>query len=86
VSKKIEQWSVCFLPEDCFLAPEIRPKYLQGIVDGKSQRSSAIVNRRGDLVITKSGAEYELGVPAAEYEAKYPGCRERLLDSLTEVE
>ena len=80
---KLENWAVVFDP---FKAPEARRPKLGGEVyghptrpDGQSITTSAVSHIEGQLVVTHSGSRYELGEPAADYEAMYPNAKARVL-------
>jgi len=88
----LENWFVSYIQEDPYMAPELCPRCLKGDVfgnekfeDGSFIRTSDIKGKRNDKIVTHSGSEYELGVPDKEYEEKYPGSKERLLNSLKEI-
>jgi hypothetical protein len=87
---KLEQWSVIDTrgPYD---PPEWAQPSLTGTVtghhrksDGKSIVTSPIAGVENGVVRTKSGTLYELGEVDPEYEAKFPGARERLFKSYTQ--
>lgn len=86
---KVERWCVVSRMDYGFQPPDVPGKCLQGLVmghrlyaDGKAITTSRVVHRKGDLVLTRSGSEYELGEPDPRYEAQYPNAKERLLESL----
>lgn len=81
----LKNWSVTTFEESVYLAPEQRCPRLHGEVyghamfpDGASITTSPMVSRRGDIVTTQSGSEYELGDVNPAYEAAYPNARERV--------
>jgi hypothetical protein len=88
---RIENWSiVCSDYIDPYKAPEMYSSRICGEVygngnfdDGTVVTTSKIISVRGDIVITHSGSEYELGEVDAEYEKQFPNARERLFNSLT---
>jgi aspartate 1-decarboxylase len=86
---RLEDWSLVDAPDNGLTAPEIRQRALVGIVtghpnhdDGKRIRTSAIAGKAGEVIYTCSGAVYELGEPHPDYEAKFPGARRRVIDSI----
>src|SRR5256885_164786 len=86
---KVERWCVVSRMEYGFQPPDVVGICLQGVVmghrlyaDGKAITTSRVVHRKGDLVLTKSGSEYELGEPDPRCEAQYPNAKHRLLESL----
>lgn len=88
---KIDNWVFVHGGGDPYKAPEVGGLFLNGIVtghpvrpDGNQVTTSAIAGKRGGKVVTKN-TEYELGEARADYEAAYPGARQRLLDSLPEL-
>jgi hypothetical protein len=86
---RLENWSVVFSETDPYLAPELQKIALHGNVyghprfdDGSSVTTSTIKELRGELIITNSGSEYELGEVDPEYEKRYPEARQRIFKSL----
>lgn len=91
----LHNWSIVS-PESAnpYTAPELITQHLNGDVsghhafeDGKNITTSPIrdcdVKPDGTiLVATKSGSKYELGEPAASYEAAFPGAKQRLIESI----
>lgn len=68
-------------PRTCRAMPSRHPKWTYET----RVTTSEIRGRRGDLVVTASGNEYELGDVDPAYEAAFPGAKERLLASLKEM-
>jgi hypothetical protein len=74
--------------------PELSEVYLFGEVsdhpkheDGTPVRSTPIVGKDYfDRVVTRSGSKYSLLDPKPEYEAKFPDCLQRLINSLQLVD
>ncbi len=52
-----------------YMAPEARPVYLSGRVNGKPRTTSHVVTAEGAAVMTKSGSMYMLGERSADYVA-----------------
>ena len=70
---RLEQWSVCGSPQDSHLAPEVRPRMLNGKVyghprfsDGAQITTSVIISAQG-LVVTCHSRKYKLGVMSPGY-------------------
>jgi hypothetical protein len=89
---KLENWSVVCKNYDPYLAPELYQSALYGNVfghprfdDGDGVTTSSLVGKQGEIIITKSGSEYELGIVDPDYEKKYPDAKNRLLNSLKEM-
>lgn len=51
--------------------------------DGHSIVTSSLLGRSGNLVVTSSGSYITLGEPREDYEAEFPGAKQRLMDSLS---
>lgn len=91
---KIENWSIIVGGCNPYTAPELLTSCLYGKVyghprfpDGSVVTTSSIVGLRSimeEIVITKSGSFYELGVVNSLYETAYPNAKKRLLKSLIE--
>ncbi len=72
---QITFWSIVSHPDDAYIAPERRPRHLQGQVrnypgvrDGHTIRSSTIASSQGRVATTESGRIYELvGAPDPGY-------------------
>lgn len=82
----LEQWAV-IEKLGPYQAPEQAKLVLVGTVSGHSRpdipdganvTTSRIVSVMGQSVITASGTAYTLGEPEAEYEAAFPGARDRI--------
>jgi hypothetical protein len=91
MSYKLENWYLIGRDVDPFKAPEQIKQYLGGEVygnpnfkDGEIIRTSSIQSIEDGCVVTSSGSKYELGEPDEEYEAIYPGAKERLLKLVKE--
>lgn len=81
---RIENWSLVVVGKDetQSLSGQVfgNPKFN----DGQFVTTSRIVGKNSqNEVITKSGNSYELGQIKRDYEAEFPGARNRLLDNLT---
>lgn len=82
---KLENWSL--IPSKPFAVPVDRERVrLCGKVyghptrpDGALMLTSRVVAVKDCLVATKSGSCYELGEPEAEYEARFPNAKQRVL-------
>lgn len=90
---RIEHWSVATRERDHYLSPELQTPCLQGVVyghpifkDGGYILTARIIGKRGELIKTRTGNFYELGEVDTEYELRYTNSKERLLNSLKEVE
>jgi hypothetical protein len=86
---RLENWSIVIRNFDPYKAPELLGQYLHGEVydsvrfkDGSRITTSRIVGVYGELIETKSGNRYELGIIDSEYEKLYPDAKNRLLKSL----
>ena len=84
---RLENWSIT--GRDPYLAPELQEACLYGTVyghlrlkDGNTVVTSSIVKSEGEIIITHSGSQYELGKVDPEYEKEFPNARERLFESL----
>lgn len=78
----IYNWAVI---SDPYQAPEIAPLHLEGkLACGKNIRTSPIVGKIGDQILTKSGSKYSIEDVDPEYGKLFPEAKQRLLDSLTE--
>jgi hypothetical protein len=89
---KLENWSVATLGTP-YTAPELILSALIGNIyghhtfkDGLNITTSAIIGKRNDFIVTRSGSLYELGEVSKEYESLYPNAKSRLLDSLINLE
>jgi hypothetical protein len=87
----IDRWGIIG-SNDPYRAPELQQFSLRGDVynhpnffDGESARTSYIVGRRGQCVVTYSGSKYILGHPDEAYEKRFPNARERVLKNLNEI-
>ncbi len=90
----LENWSVVALSADPYTAPECIPQGLHGnvyghprFVDGVPITTSRIVTRdaAAQTATTKSGTFYSLGEIDPNYEAAYPGARERFFNQPKEA-
>lgn len=89
----IEDWSIGSPNSDPYTAPEMLRLCLSGRVfnhprffDGHRITTSAIVGKNTDgHIVTASGNVYCLGNPSKDYEAAYPGARDRFLSSVKET-
>lgn len=82
----LRNWSVCTHAKNPYQAPELGVSVLRGIVfDGMFVRTSEIIGKRGDKVVTRSGSEYTLSDVDPVYERQFPDARKRLFDQLREV-
>jgi hypothetical protein len=86
---KLENWFLVYGDYDPYKPPECNTQHLAGKVfgnpnfnDGEEIRTSPIVGKEGDKIVTKSGSVYELGEVLPDYEKQYPGARERLFNSV----
>jgi len=86
---KIENWSVINCPGSPYDPPELWIPRLHGKVyghprfeEGKDIATSRIVGIEGELLVTHSGSQYELGIVDPDYEKAYPDARKRLFKSL----
>ena len=82
----LENWAVVMLQTAPYQAPEQAACALSGQVyghpcfpPGEFVTTSPIVKVEDACVLTRSGSRYELGEPAADYEAAYPNAKQRLL-------
>lgn len=91
---QLKEWSYGTRCSDPYTAPELISTCLSGKVyghpdprhcDGKEIVTSRVIGKRNQLVITRSGNEYELLNPAFEYEKNFPNSKERLLNALIEM-
>lgn len=89
----LENWAVVY-PANIspYTPPELITAHLAGIAmnhprfeENKDITTSAIVGKRQNSVVTKSGSVYVLGDPAKDYEAQFPNAEKRLFDTLPEV-
>ena len=91
---RIENWSIVQLGFDPYRPPEAQEQALHGTVyghpgfgDGEEVTTSSIVSGAtcdGRITVrTRSGSEYELGEVSADYEAMFPGARERVAKRFT---
>lgn len=65
---RLDQWSVVFLSNDPFVAPECNDKCLHGKrSDGRYVRTSPIAKVDGRIITTDSGNVYELGEVSEKY-------------------
>jgi len=91
---RIEEWSIVLRRSDPYKAPELVTASLSGKVFGHEKFpsgmkifTSAILGKTKDgSVKTESGTLYELGVPASDYEDRFPGALKRVLNNLPELE
>lgn len=80
---RIEDWSLIIVAQE-------KTRSLHGYIfghpkfnNGKLITTSPIVGKNDqDEVVTNSGNSYELGQVSQDYEARFPGARKILLDSL----
>ena len=90
---RIENWAVITPVVDPYAAPETISPSLRGQVyghprfdDGQWVTTSSIVGKNGkNEVITVSSSAYELGQADPQYEERFPGARDRLLNSLPNI-
>ena len=86
---EINNWSVCHHPRDAMLPPEARNQVLHGDVleDGKAKKvlTSYIKAKRGECIVTSSGSHYKLGTIDPEYEKAYPNAKNRLWNTLPDL-
>jgi hypothetical protein len=83
--KLIDKWGIV-INGDAYLAPELRTQSLVGInPDGKTIKTSRIVGKCRGLIATNNSL-YMLGEPDSEYETLYPNAKQRVFDSLEEIE
>lgn len=84
---RLENWSIGIGGDDIYLAPELQPKYLHGLVyghpkfnDGEEINTSSIVriDKDREMVLTYSGSEYVLGDIDPEYEKQFPDAKNTL--------
>lgn len=85
---KLENWSIVSVNFSPYTPPELLPKALHGLVygnpkfaDGEEVTTTPIAGVRDGKAVTRSGSVYELGTVNPNYEAQYPGARERFLGS-----
>jgi hypothetical protein len=88
---RLENWFVSELPNDPYMAPELKRQVLCGNVFGHPNfpdysdvTTSAIegIEMDSDAILTASGSEYTLGKPKEDYEKLFPNAKERLIKSL----
>lgn len=93
MSVKLDNWSVVVGEE---ISPWVAPELVLGVLAGYATghpdfpakhpiHTSSVRGKRGELVITKSGTEYELGEVRKDYEEFFPNARARLFASLPEL-
>jgi hypothetical protein len=80
---KLDRWAIVYA-ESPYTAPELRSQSLYGYRDGKPVKTSRVLGKSGNCVVTQNSL-YMLGDPQPEYEAVYPNAKQRLFDSLIEV-
>lgn len=93
MSIQLDQWFCTPAAEyDPYTPPEKMLSLLAGIATGHPKNPlphpvtcSPAVGKRGNLIVTKSGSEYELLEVETGYEAAFPGARERVFASLPEL-
>lgn len=81
----LENWALVTQDTNPYLAPECR-NCLAGIVSGHPNEvfngnrifTSYIIGVEGEEVLVASGRRYTVGTVSPEYEAIYPGARQRL--------
>jgi hypothetical protein len=54
--------------------------------DIKNALTTEVIGKRGEKVVTKSGTEYTLGEIDPLYEQHFPNAKQRLLNTLLEIE
>lgn len=74
---RLENWCILF-PGGLHGNVYGHPKF----PDGKEVTTSLPVATVDNQILTKSGSLYILGEPKADYEAMFPGSRQRLISSL----
>lgn len=86
---KLENWALTPTDRNPYLAPELQSMVLIGEVyghprfeEGHHISTSTIVGKRGEVILTRSGSEYELGEPHPDYEAAFPNAKQRALSSI----
>ena len=94
---KIENWCIVARANNPYAPPEMQEHCLHGDIykdkrpgqkfrDGSTITTSRIVGKEGDAIVTFSGSIYTLGSPAPLYEQQFPNAKQRLLDSLEEIQ
>jgi hypothetical protein len=86
---RIENWAIVSPTPDPYAPPETLELSLQGKVfnhprfdDGHIIITSSIIGKNDENeILTCSGSSYELGQVNPLYEKKFPGARNRLLNS-----
>ena len=89
--KRINRWAIVSSNEP-YQAPECRTSHIIGEVYNRSRFSngervttSAIIGKKGNLVCTASGSEYQLGRVSQSYSKMFKNARKRLFENLEEV-
>lgn len=89
MSVQLRQW--CIVHRFTHLPPELGST-LAGIATGHPKNleehfvvCSRAVGKRGELVVTASGTEYELLDPKEDYLALFPDAKSRVLRTLPEL-
>jgi len=83
---KIEMWALVFSeksPGMLYIEGEVHGHPKQP--DGKEVVTSSIIGRHGELIVTTSGNEYELGVVNPVYERMFPNAKQRLFDRIDQL-
>lgn len=75
-AKMVNNWGLEKGQDDGFQPPELIPWYIVGEVDGRVVTLRIDAPAKGNFM--SRGVEYELGEPNPDYEAKYPGAKERM--------
>lgn len=90
---KLKNWTTQSILNNPYLSPEQPLFRLYGNVynhnrfrDGMVIYTTQVIGKKGENIITSSKTEYELLDTAEEYERLYPNAKERLLNSLVEIE
>lgn len=81
---KLDNWAIVYNGSP-YTAPEIRSQSLCGDRGDNIVTTSRIIGKIGNCVATMNSL-YMLERPSLEYEAVYPNAKQRLFDSLTEIE
>lgn len=84
---KLENWGIIYCEDfnDPYIAPELLVPALVGFRNGESVKTSTVLGKHGNCVVTKNSL-YELGTPDPAYEKEFPNARARLFTTLAEIQ
>lgn len=82
---KLENWAIIY-NDSPYVAPELRSQSLYGDCGiDKHVKTSRVLGKSGNCVVTQNSL-YILGEPDPNYEAVYPNAKQRVFDSLQEID